>query len=76
MGPFESMMVILEDIRDGTYGIIDKIQDMIVDGIPTWEKGEPGVEAARLAARQTGRSETEGGGGKSFGILTSIGDAF
>jgi hypothetical protein len=71
MGPFESMMIILEDIRDGTYGIIDKLQDMMDFGIPTFSLGP---KAAQQAARQTGRSETEDG--KQKGIIPTITGAF
>ena len=70
MGPFESMMIILEDMRDGIWETANTISDIAVRGLPTYQGG-----AAEQAQRQTGRSETEGGG-KPIGILGSIKGAF
>ena len=70
MSPFESMMIILEDIRDGTYSVLDKLDEIMVFGMPTWQKGIN--DPARQAARQTGRSETEDGKSKGIMGLNSI----
>ena len=75
ISPFESMIFILEEMRDGINSIASYTFEMMTYGLPHWQGGRKGERAAEQAARQTGRAETEGGG-KSGGIIPSITGAF
>ena len=75
ISPFESMIFILEEMRDGISSIASNTFEMMTWGIPPYGGRTRKERAAEQAARQTGRSETEGGG-KSEGIIPSITGAF
>ena len=74
ISPFESMIFILEEMRDGISSIASNTFEMMTWGIPPYGGRTRKERAAEQAARQTGRSETEGG--KSEGIIPSITGAF